>query len=1155
MWEASNCSFGEGEGSVGKKYDEFERMLLFKNVDFAAKYISYLCYSTEKETNKENQDFCGTSKFCKTKDELIAITNKLNPKKNNLTLQMLLEMSQRFLNRKGFLKLGNWNSLFKTEKNKILHIPGNYHTISLTPNDQLITIIYQNMQKNFQQRALSSEYFFELPLKNNYILFTKLKLNNKLNFTSKEISTIIIDNNLSRKISSSLSDTSKYNPRYILPPNYISTSEKLVFFIIDKKICVFTDQNYNALYLNKIFDFPENIIFVKIFNNQSLLKNINSDGISIFYIWLMDKYQRLYRLQITITFEIEKMKITDKIINITTGDLEEVPNHLTYIKQISLSENDTNIWGTDINNNLYHRNGFNGFWLKIHQELFKQVEVSKNGTTLYIIDSGNNLFQLKLNLHYLRQQNYIDDLKTRINNFFNNYNYKCSLDNKEYAIYEDKNLSTQSISYLNEIYPNETLDSLACKSNCYTVNSLDQTINGKCTRNDENIILTKNNNQIQTMITDRLNTEQNLEIERKKLLEKQEQAKLQKELEHKNKINNFYKDYYAKKEFYKKGELCNNCSQTEVIQNVYSEDDCILKTGRKNHDAYSFNNNTCIGYKNNDQVEGFSNTNIFKLEKIPKAINNYNLQPNNSGCRFEKKQISNENMFVNIKYQKPVYISNNHNVSSTSKIGYNIKPIKRKNLRDYTGFKEKFGIIKEVNDDKINEISEWISKNFSEVLGIGYIPEDSRYTVPPVFAILEYKIFPTIDIDNYNSLVNTIKFKHIYNSRSGRDGLKYYAKTKYKINETNKITSDIICEYLIKDKSCKSSIDGDDISTSYAYSSKDKEKFLKDNCKKLCYFNENMNYDRNAKYWLFDKHINFNLDIENKNERPSDCARLCNKKANCNEFFVDKNNYSCFLSEGPCDTIPGNKFFHYKKQLESINLPYFENVSNEEKSKTPHIIGFLSDNQKEIYVESDIKGNITNGTILLIGGSDWEDGLTFGLESQKVYIGVKDNKIFTGKYQKFIRGAGKITFFIDFYYNFETKKAKIWFNGNLLVNKNIDFPEFNYDQQNKKVSYMNGIHHIETKEKNIANYSIKKLTIYQNYSNRNNKTRIPDDCSVFYKFNLGRYERAFNYSINREKQYAEKIGNSVVKVCTAKKVLKEIWMECIILERLQLTVI
>ena len=59
---------------------------------------------------------------------------------------------------------------------------------------------------------------------------------------------------------------------------------------------------------------------------------------------------------------------------------------------------------------------------KIHQDLFKQVEVSKNGTILYIIDPGNNLFQLKLNLHYLRQQNYIDDLKTRINNFFNKKN-------------------------------------------------------------------------------------------------------------------------------------------------------------------------------------------------------------------------------------------------------------------------------------------------------------------------------------------------------------------------------------------------------------------------------------------------------------------------------------------------------------------------------------------------------------------------------------------------------------------------------------------------------------------------------------------------------------------------------------------------------------
>ena len=206
-------------------------------------------------------------------------------------------------------------------------------------------------------------------------------------------------------------------------------------------------------------------------------------GISIFYIWLMDQYQRLYRLQITIQFEIKNLKITDTIISTTSGDLEEVPNHLTYIKQISLSENDTHIWGTDINNNLYHRSGFNGFWLKIHQNLFKQVEVTKNGTKLYIVDTSNNLFQLKLNLHYLRQQDYINDLKTRIDNFFNNYNYECSLAEKNYPIYENRNISTQNISYLNETYPNKTLDSLACKSNCYTKNKLDQTINGNCIRN------------------------------------------------------------------------------------------------------------------------------------------------------------------------------------------------------------------------------------------------------------------------------------------------------------------------------------------------------------------------------------------------------------------------------------------------------------------------------------------------------------------------------------------------------------------------------------------------------------------------------------------------------------------------------------------------
>ena len=182
----------------------------------------------------------------------------------------------------------------------------------------------------------------------------------------------------------------------------------------------------------------------------------------------------------------------------------------------------------------------------------------------------------------------------------------------------------------------------------------------------------------------------------------------------------------------------------------------------------------------------------------------------------------------------------------------------------------------------------------------------------------------------------------------------------------DKITSDIICESIIKKNSCKSYINYRSIDYAYAQTSSQKKKFVKDNCKKLCYFNDNNNYDLNAKYYIFNKYTVFNSDIENNNKRPTDCARLCDKNENCNEFFVDKNNYSCFLSQGPCDTIPGNKFIHYKKQLDTINLPYYENIANDEKSKTPHIIGVLSDNQKEIYVESNIKGNVTNGTILLI---------------------------------------------------------------------------------------------------------------------------------------------------------------------------------------------
>ena len=128
----------------------------------------------------------------------------------------------------------------------------------------------------------------------------------------------------------------------------------------------------------------------------------------------------------------------------------------------------------------------------------------------------------------------------------------------------------------------------------------------------ENIILTKNNDRVQTMITDRLTTEENLEIEKNKSLEQQKQAKLQQELEHKNKINNFYKDYYAKKEFFIKGDICNNCNQPKVIQNVDSEEDCILKAGRSNNEAYSYNNNTCVGYKTNTHVvERFSEKKYF----------------------------------------------------------------------------------------------------------------------------------------------------------------------------------------------------------------------------------------------------------------------------------------------------------------------------------------------------------------------------------------------------------------------------------------------------------------------------------------------------------------------------------------------------------------
>ena len=93
------------------------------------------------------------------------------------------------------------------------------------------------------------------------------------------------------------------------------------------------------------------------------------------------------------------------------------------------------------------------------------------------------------------------------------------------------------------------------------------------------------------------------------------------------------------------------------------------------------------------------------------------LQPNNSGCKYEAKEIFFEKLFDNINYIKPAYISNNHNVSSTSDLGYHIKIIRRKNLKEYIGYSKKFGNISGVSDDKLKEISEWVSKKFPEVLG------------------------------------------------------------------------------------------------------------------------------------------------------------------------------------------------------------------------------------------------------------------------------------------------------------------------------------------------------------------------------------------------------------------------------------------------------
>ena len=231
MWEASNCSSGEGEGSVGKKYEKFEKMLLSTDLDFAAKYISYLCYSTEKETNKENQNFCGTSKFCKTKDELLAFVNNLNPKENK-------------------------NNLISLEKNKILHIRGNYHSISLG-HDNLIIPIYPSVIKdNVVSKVASSEYILEIERSILFILpinSTKLSDSTKLRDTNyryddlsrkkrpefwMSIKRIQIDNDESRNLlsRSDLNNyVSKFDPKNIVPPSYISASEKLVFFLIDKK--------------------------------------------------------------------------------------------------------------------------------------------------------------------------------------------------------------------------------------------------------------------------------------------------------------------------------------------------------------------------------------------------------------------------------------------------------------------------------------------------------------------------------------------------------------------------------------------------------------------------------------------------------------------------------------------------------------------------------------------------------------------------------------------------------------------------------------------------------------------------------------------------------------------------------------------------------